>query len=64
LPKPQWDSALVGRRAVQPASEALSKVKTVGDLLGRGNEPFSPIGPSTVIQLKDGGAATVAPGVW
>lgn len=46
------------------ASETLSKVKTVGDLLGKDDEPFSPIDPSTVIKLKDGGAATVAPGVW
>ena len=46
------------------ASETLSKVKTVGDLLGKDDEPFNPIDPSTVIKLKDGGAATVATGVW
>jgi hypothetical protein len=48
----------------QHTSETLSKVKTVGDLLGKDDEPFSPIDPSTVIKLKDGGAATVAQGVW
>jgi len=42
------------------ASETLSKVKTVGDILGKDDEPFSPIDPSTVFKLKDGGAATVA----
>ena len=46
------------------ASETLSKVRTVGDLLGKDDEPFNPIDPSTVIKLKDGGAATVATGVW
>jgi len=46
------------------ASETLSKVKTVGDLLGKDDDPFSPSDPSTVIKLKDSGATTVAPGVW
>lgn len=36
-----------------PASDTLAKVKTVGEVLGEPETPFTPVDPSTVIKLKD-----------
>lgn len=47
-----------------PASEALAKIKTVGDVLCENDAPYTPVDPATVIKLKDSGADPVAPGVW
>ncbi len=44
-------------------SEKLSKVKSVGDLLGEDDEPFTPVDPATVVKLKDG-RGPVATGTW
>ena len=46
------------------ASPTLAKVKTVGDVLGENEEPFTPVDPATVIKLKDNGGDPVAPGTW
>lgn len=35
------------------ASDTLAKVKTVGEVLGQHEEPFTPVDPSKVIKLKD-----------
>ena len=46
------------------ASETLSTVKTVGDLLGKDDTPFTPVDPEVVIELKDTKGDVVAPGTW
>jgi hypothetical protein len=47
-----------------PASETLSGVKTVGEVLGGDESPFTPIDPGTVVTLKDTQSDTVADGDW
>jgi hypothetical protein len=47
-----------------PASETLAGVKTVGEVLGGGEPPFTPTDPGTVIALKDTHSDTVADGDW
>lgn len=46
------------------ASEALARVKTVGDVLGEIDDPFTPADPKTVIKLKDDHGDPAAPGNW
>ena len=46
------------------ASKTLAKVKPVGDLLGKEEQPYTPVDPKTVVQLKDDTADSVAPGTW
>jgi hypothetical protein len=45
-------------------SQTLAKVKTVGEVLGNEDEPFTPVDPKSVIKLKDSGADPVTPGTW
>ena len=47
-----------------PASETLAGVKTVGEVLGGGDAPFTPTDPSTVVTLKDAQSDAVADGDW
>ena len=47
-----------------PAPEALAGVKTVGEVLGGGDAPFTPTDPGTVIALKGTNSDAVADGVW
>lgn len=46
------------------ASQALEQVKTVDEVLGLPAEPFSPVDPATVIQLKDAHGDEVSDGDW
>jgi hypothetical protein len=46
------------------ASEALARVKTVGDVLGEIYDPFTPADPKTVIKLKDDHGDPAASGHW
>ncbi len=46
------------------ASQALAQVKTVDEVLGLPVEPFSPVDPATVIQLKDAHGDEVSDGDW
>lgn len=45
------------------ASEMLASVKAVGEFLGK-EGPFMPVGPTSVVTLKDHGGTTVGPGTW
>lgn len=45
-------------------SDVLSKVKSVGDVLGVDEKPFVPVDSKTVIALGTGGADVVVDGVW
>ena len=47
-----------------PASETLAGVKTVGEVLGGGDAPFTPTDPGTVIALKGTNSDAVADGDW
>ena len=47
-----------------PAPEVLAGVKTVGEVLGGGDAPFTPTDPGTVIALKGTNSDAVADGVW
>ena len=47
-----------------PAPEVLAGVKTVGEVLGGGEQPFTPTDPGTVIALKGTNSDAVADGVW
>lgn len=46
------------------ASEILSKVKSVGKLLGYKEDPYVPVDPSKVVKLGAGGGDVVADGTW
>ena len=46
------------------ASEILSEVKSVGNVLGLEDDPFVPVDPSKVVTLGAGGADVVADGTW
>ena len=47
-----------------PAPEALAGVKTVGEVLGGDEQPFTPTDPGTVIALKGTNSDAVADGAW
>jgi hypothetical protein len=47
-----------------PASETLAGVKTVGEVLGGDESPFTPTDPGTVVTLKDAQSDAVADGDW
>lgn len=46
------------------ASEVLAGVKSVGEILGDDESPFTPVDPDTVIQLKDPHSTPVNDGDW
>lgn len=46
------------------ASEILSRIKSVGNVLGQKEDPFVPVDPSTVVKLGAGGGDVVADGTW
>lgn len=46
------------------ASQTLAEVRTVAELLGHEDAPFTPADPSTVLTLKDGSADPVQPVTW
>ncbi len=46
------------------AGQALRTVRTVGEVLGDDDEPFTPVSPQTVVTLKDAGGDAVADGTW
>lgn len=45
-------------------SETLSRVKTVGEKLGSGEDPFPPVDPKTVITLAGASSDSVSDGTW
>lgn len=46
------------------ASEALGRVRSVGQVLGETEPPFTPVEPFTTIQLKDSRGGTIEAGRW
>ncbi|WP_068271982.1 hypothetical protein [Aldersonia kunmingensis] len=60
---PWFDYYDADRDDIAP-SETLAKVKTVGTLLGKHEQPFTPVDPGSVVTLKDSKGKTVAPGHW
>lgn len=59
-----WFDYYDADRADIPASQSLADVKTVGNLLGKTDQPHTPVDPATVITLKDHGGDAVTSGAW